>query len=505
MPISASQVVEVSPRLLKSASNSLEFNGLLLSKSDKIPFKQVLAFVDPLDVALYFGELSVEASLAEKYFLGYKNSYKKPRLMYIARYIDEEVSAWLRGGEILLSIDDLKNLTDMQFEITINNNQISLSSLDFTSISSYSDLARILENAMKDAMPEDSSNLLSVEYSALYKSIRINCFQDSATSENHSNISYATNTLAEVLCLTKEKNAVLSESSPALTASENMELILEQTQNFVNFTTSWLPSKEEVLDLARFTTSKNTAYLFLYSDTDNSLLLNSINNTNTIAYAIKENNLSAVAGQYTGQEYSVFLMGLAASIDWDNIDSTVNTAFKSQDGLMAVVENSSHANNLIANGMNFVGDYATRNDNFIFHYPGQMFGDYKWIDSYWNAIWLNNALEVALLDGLSSSPRTPYTEKGYALIRAWMNDPIKKALKNNVIESNVSLSETQKAMLNREAGKNIDHEISTSGYYIQIEDPGAEARAQRQSPLIKLWYTYGGSVNKLSVSSSSIL
>ncbi len=500
MPISASQIVQVNPRLLKAGGNDLEFNGLLLSKSNDIPVGSVLAFAEPLNVAEYFGMDSIEAKLADIYFLGYTNSFIKPRAMYITRRIDENVSAWIRGGELDTTLQNIKTLADTSLEISSATKSILLESFDFSNINTWSDVAVIIEESIRSKGSEiiDFAEV-KVLYSSLYNSFKI--ILSSIGTE--STVSYCKGGLAETLKLDDTSSAVLSQGSDILSVKENMEKILDVTQNWVNFTTSWMPSKEEVLEFARWCTSKNVAYLFLYSDNDSSLLES--NSEQTIAYAIREENLSSVAGQYSDLEYSAFIMGVGACIDWNRIQATITTAFKSQEGLPAVVENSTDALNLMSQGMNFVGDYATRNDNFIFNYPGQMFGSYKWIDTYWNAIWLNNALQVALLHGLSMSPRTPYSEQGYTLVRAWMQDPVNRALKNGVIEPGIVLSETQKAQINREAGKDIASEVYATGYYIQVQDPGAQARGNRESPTVNLWYSYGGSINKLVVASTALV
>lgn len=101
--------------------------------------------------------------------------------------------------------------------------------------------------------------------------------------------------------------------------------------------------------------------------------------------------------------------------------------------------------------MNFMGDYATRNDQFIFLYPGQMFGSWKWIDTYLNAVWLNNALQVACMNGFRQTPRVPYNQEGYTLLKSWCLDPINRALYSGVIDTGVALSESQKSQLVRES------------------------------------------------------
>ena len=56
-----------------------------------------------------------------------------------------------------------------------------------------------------------------------------------------------------------------------------------------------------------------------------------------------------------------------------------------------------------------------------------------------------------------------------------------------------------------ETGKDLSTELSTDGYAILIEDAGASVRVGRQSPNISVYYTYGGSVNKIDVASTAII
>ena len=134
-----------------------------------------------------------------------------------------------------------------------------------------------------------------------------------------------------------------------------------------------------------------------------------------------------------------------------------------------------------------------------------MFGEYQWADVYLNAVWLNNALQVACMNGFTNAGRVPYTEEGYALIRAWCLDPINRALRSGVIEPGVTLAEAQKAQLQREAGRDISAELFTDGYVLQVLDPAPAVRQQRGTPEASLWYTYGGAVHKLELASTAIV
>ena len=195
---------------------------------------------------------------------------------------------------------------------------------------------------------------------------------------------------------------------------------------------------------------------------------------------------------------------MLASIDWNRWQGTISTAFKKQDGLAATVTDETTANLLENKKCNYIGKFATRNDDFTFFYNGAMFGDYKWIDTYINAIWLKNVMQVAIMNGLVSAGRVPYNARGYTLIRAWLQDPINRAVKNGCIDTGVVLSESQKAQVTNEAGLDISNELWINGYYIQVEDAGAQVRVIRDSPNVSVWYTYAGSVNRVTVASTML-
>ncbi len=557
MPIPASQIVEVSPRLIANSGQDLEFNGLILTKNAIMPANTLYSFTDSSQVSEYFGEISEEANLANIYFNSYENAYKSPSTLLFYQRAEEDLSAFILGASIdtqEISIANLKKCINASLECEIVGNSILLEGIDLSSANSYSDVAQILENALQykaldyldapseeeEPEPEPSPELEpeqeldndledveeneilstgtnfsltsvntenSIVYEALanakvaYLSYKKAFMMTLSLKGENSIISACSGDLAELLGL--GTMATISKGIEAQSQSQIMEQILTKSQNWVNFTTAYMPEKEEVLGFATWANAKNVSYLYLYADDDDKLF--QADSIDTIAYELQERNLSSVAGQYKSLEYCAFIMAIGASIDYSRQDGAITTAFKSQSGLAASVENQEMAEALMANKMNFVGEFATRNDNFIFNYPGQMFGSYQWIDVYWNAIWLNNALQLALLEGLASSPRTAYSQKGYAQVRAWMQEPINKALNNNVIEAGISLSESQKVQIHREAGKVISSEIENFGFYIQILDASASQRANRQSPTINLWYTYGGAINKLSLSSTSIV
>lgn len=499
MAIPASQIVQVNPRLLQPGGVDLEFNGLFLTRETSIPTDQlVLPFADPDGVGAYFGLESEEYRLASIYFLGYANSFIKPRALYFARRIDEAAPPFLRGGSLATDVAGIKAVAAGSLTLTLGADTATLSNLNFTTITAYSDAAGVIQTALRER-DGDAWKTATVTYSSLFNAFTVT----GGVAGGEQSVSYASGDVADLLQLTLAGGAVTSRGSDALTETGNMEAILRITRNWVCFSTVWRAEREEMIAYAEWSNSKGVSYLYALWDDDMKLL--QPNNAATVGAALAELNVSAVCAEWKGPEYAAFLLGAAAAIDWNRRQGTITFAFKSQDGLAPNVDNGQDAVCLTAQGFNFMGNYATRNDEFIFHYPGQMYGRWRWIDTYLNAVWLNNALQVSIMNGFGQSPRVPYTESGYALIRSWLQDPVNRALNNGIIDPGVTLSESQKAQVNREAGADIAPSLTQNGYFIQIQDPAPAVRVTRDSPIVNLWYTYGGSVHKLTVASTAIV
>ena len=205
-------------------------------------------------------------------------------------------------------------------------------------------------------------------------------------------------------------------------------------------------------------------------------------------------------------DHAVAAMSIWASVDWNRYNGLPTMAFRSQNGLAASVTDETIAENLLSMNVNYYGRYASRVEDFTFFYNGKLVGgDFGFIDAYIGNIWLRNALQNAILNGLQQVARTPYTDAGYNQIRAWCLDPINRGLNNGVIQAGLNLSEAQKAQLYNEIGQDVSEQIYTDGYFLLVEDPGAQARVERETPICGLWYTYGGAVQKIELPATVIL
>lgn len=497
MAIPASQIVNVTPRLIAAGGTDLVMNGLLLTQNALIPLTDfALSFTSAESVGDYFGTTSDEYLFAVRYFLGYDNSFKKPRALYVAPRVLSAASGWLRGGKLTATLADLQAVADGAMSVTVDGSAVALASIDLSAVTSFSDVATALTTAMSGAA--------TVTYSSFTRAFQI----VSNTTGASSSVSFATagasgTDLSALLNLADGTGAILSPGMDAMSVAENMAAVRTFSDNWVTFTSVYTATDSEVLELAAWATGMGVDYLYVPWSTDAELL--NPNSTTSIAAQLTAANAGATAGVYGTYAYAAFVMGAAASIDWDRINGVINFAHKGQSGLAPNVTDGQTAQALIKQNWSFYGNYATRNDNFYLFFPGVMFGQYGFIDPYINAIWLKNVIQVSCMAGLASVGRVPYNDAGYALIRAWLVDPVNRALRNGTIDVGVTLSESQKAQLIQEAGEDISEELFVNGFVIRIDDPGASVRVNRESPTISLWYTYGGGVNRLEIASTAIL
>lgn len=492
MAIPASQIVKINPRVVQASGTDLVLNGMFLTTNALIPTGGVMGFSTADDVASFFGSASEEYRVAAVYFAGYKNSFKKPRQVFFGSRVNAAAAAWLRGAKYIGTLAQLQAVTSGTLDLSINGTSIALTALDFSSATSLSGCATVLQTALAAKLPSTTCS-----YSSQTGAFQIT----SPTTGEASTITYAEEgTLATLLGLTQAKGATLSQGSDALDVADNMRSIRGVTENWATFTFLYSATDDEILDLSAWASAQGVEYLFVCWSTDANLK-NQVDTT-SIAYKLKEATAGATTLIFGDQVYAAFIMGEAASIDWDRVQGAINFAFKSADALAPTIDNATEATTVLGKTCNLYGTYATRNDEFVWLYDANMFGDYRYIDPFVNAIWLNNALQVSIMNGLEMSPRVPYNEDGYTLIRSWCQDPINRARKNGVIDPGVTLSEAQKAELIREAGLDITSNLQTDGYYLQVADAGAQVRTTRDTPNVSLWYSYGGSCNRIELAST---
>jgi hypothetical protein len=315
---------------------------------------------------------------------------------------------------------------------------------------------------------------------------------------------FATGTLAASLKLTSATGAVLSQGAAATTPGPFMDMIVQTIQNWATFMTIFNPDNSgntNKLAFAAWTSAQLDRYAYVCWDADASPTTQ-VPATQSLGYLIAQAAYDGTWLQWCPTyQKAAFVCGIAASIDFNARNGRTTFAFRAQDGLVADVTNVLVASNLIANGYNFYGAYATANDQFVWIYTGQVSGQFQWMDSYIDEIWFNNALQLALMVLFGNAKSIPYNRAGYSLVEAALADPIIQAGTFGIYRPGVTLSAAQVAEVNAAAGANIAPILSLQGYYLQVLDASPSVRQARGSPPCNLWYCDGQSIQKITLAS----
>ena len=293
--------------------------------------------------------------------------------------------------------------------------------------------------------------------------------------------------------------ATAEQGTDAMTVAENFASLKGSSENWALFTTVYQATDEESLALAAWAAAQGVEYLYIAWSTDDAL--KDQDESASIAVKLQDADADATALVFGDLSYAAFILGIPASIDWNRSQAVVTAAFKHQGGLGPVIDNAADAEALLSKRCNFYGTYASRNDAFVWLYDGSMYGDYRFMDAFWNTIWLSSAIQTACMQGFKQTPRVPYNEDGFSLIRSWIQDPINRGIKNGCIDAGLNLAEAQKAQFLRET--NLDDQalsvLENDGYFLMVRDAGPQTRPNRDSPEVICYYTYAGSVHRLDI------
>jgi hypothetical protein len=313
--------------------------------------------------------------------------------------------------------------------------------------------------------------------------------------------------------LTAATGAVLSQGAAAQTTPATfMNAITNQITNWATFMLGFDPDNgvgnTAKLAFATWCGSQpNLDYAYVAQDTDPNpanqnpasaslgQLLKAANTSGTIPIYTPSNSSNAYGS------VAAFICGSIASIDFTATNGRTTLAFRSTTGLVADVTDLQTSQNLLANGYNYYGVYATAAQNFTMFYNGQISGAFLWADSYVNQIWMNNQFQLDLMTLLTSVGSIPYVNAGYAQIEAALNDSIEAAVDFGAIRAGVPLSSTQIAAVNSAAGVNAAATVQQRGWYLQVSPASPAVRQARGTPPCTFWYSDGQSIQQINLNS----
>jgi hypothetical protein len=495
MSIPASDIVSVQPGVVGAGGSAFDLNGLILTADTSVPIGTVMSFANGDDVDAFFGATAPEAIYAGNYFLSYVNATKTPGAVLFAQYPTASVAGYLRGGSVAgLTMTQLQALSGTLI-VTVDGVVKTSTAINLSAATSFSNAATII-----------AAGFTSLGGTVSYDSQRAAFKITSSTTGANSSVGFATGTLAAGINMTAATGAVTSQGAVAGVPATNMQGIVQISQNWAAFMTVFDPDNgsgnTQKLAFAAWTNSKNNRYAYVAWDTDPQAIVQ--NSTTCFGALVKASDFSGIMAVYKDPQVAAFVLGIAASLDFARTNGRTTFMFRSQTGLAVTVTDETTGDTLTANGYNFYGAWASRNNGWTFLANGQISGPFLWADAYFNQMWLNDSLQVAGMDLLTQVDSVPYNPAGDALVEQAYMDPINAALNFGAIRTGVTLSSLQAAEINNAAGITIAPTLQTRGWYFQRGPATAAIRVARGPTADTLWYTDGGAVQALSLASLDV-
>lgn len=499
MSIKAGYLVAITPRTISAGASDLETNGMLLTKSALLPSgTPAMAFASAAAVAAFFGDASDEAVFAQQYFTGLTNQQKAPTSLVIGRRIDEDAPAWIRGGAISADLAAFKKVTDGAMKITIDGTEKTATAVDLSSATSLSEVVQTIATSLTGCTGSYDSTTNTFTFT-------------SSTDGASSTVSYASagdsgTDLSAMLCMTQAEGAVLSQGVDAMTEAATLDAIRAVTANWAQFTTLWEVTEQDEAEAYAAWADIDDDYVYVFWSSDRNME-STLTQDSTIAKALQDKYNCVFMIYSLDFSTAAFALAYPATIKWDATQGMKVIFGKSASGLSPMVTDEQVATALDDLGVSYVGQFATRNDEFIIANRGELTGSmYGFYDTLIGSIWLRSKLQTSIMNGFATVNRAPYNDVGYTMLKSWCQDPITQAKNAGVIDEGLSLSESQKSQILQETGDSeAVGELQSKGYFLQILDPGASVRAQRGSPVAALYYAYGGSIQKVELPVTAVL
>ena len=213
------------------------------------------------------------------------------------------------GGKVTLDTID-----DGSLSITVAGVDVVLTELDFAAATSYSDIASILQTALRNTQTDPALTGLTVEYSSQNKNYIIT----TGTTGEDATITYATDTtgtnLSNVLLLSSTAALFQSNGRDATPIATMMTELKTVSLNWVSFMTVEEQDETNALAYASWVNSQNSGCRFVYVCQDSDTNAKVSGNETNLSYLIKELGYSGTTLQYSTANISAFVMGVLASI-----------------------------------------------------------------------------------------------------------------------------------------------------------------------------------------------
>lgn len=455
MAISMKKYVDI-----KSAINTTrtatekELIARIFTASSNVNPNAVIECENLADVGTIFGTSSEEYKIAEKYF-GFINKYaRSPKK--ISFYRD-----WRNGvNSYIVSSDDttlatLQAISSGSIKVTIGSISKTISSINLSSATSFSDVASALQTAIRGADSDASFTSATV------------------TADTNGRFTITSGTKAKASIVIEEANDSTLAEALNLVDVEGVEgratgTIVDVFENSVqisnNFATFYFIEgafPQDTITLTNYINNKYPVEFMFIVSTKIEWLGDVTEPTDAtgVTWELVDDN----EGKYN----FVLPMAITATTDYNKENGTVNYMYTQYSEMGVVVDDDDTANSLDRIRVNYYGQTQKSGQKLAFYQNGVMQGDYQDQNIYVNEIWLKDALTTKYINYMLSVSNWYANKAGQAIGQGLAMDVIERAKLNGTITTEKEISEEDKVYIyNITADENAWRQIYQEGYYL---------------------------------------
>ena len=316
-------------------------------------------------------------------------------------------------------------------------------------------------------------------------------------------VGYGVGTMADSLGLSEKGGAIQSTAILDDSVSAQLTALKNTNGMWSHFFCAFDPETQRD-DMVTWVGSQNDDYGAILHDT--TVTAAQLTAGTSWAQTITANGAEGICPVYMDPNTCALIASVPACVNWSATNGRYNVAFRRSSIMTPVVTDLDLATSLEAAGYNFYAQVAGSGTTYNGVYPGSVTGQYLWMDSFFNQIWMRRNFQLNEVDMLFNLGQIPYNTQGDAIIQSALKPTIDSALNFGAIRAGVALSEAQIQEITLAFGNNAAQTIQTSGWYLYTNAASVAApeRGKRRTPPVSFYYTDGQSVQRISMNAVEV-
>jgi Protein of unknown function (DUF3383) len=465
--ISSDRYVSINTQVIAGSTiQRRELIGRLFTDNPLLPVGSMLEFTSTTAVINYFGVNSAEADRANRYFTYINKNFSSPTKISFARWVDVATAPYLYGAKLTASLSAFQAINNGSFTLTLGGVTHNIGLLDFTSATSFADIASDIQAAINA-----ETGLQWTAATVTYDNIRtaFNFVGGDAVAADIIVAAGTTGTDISVLMGWLSPNAILSSGSAVETITEVLTNSANSSDNFGSFL--FMPSLDisQIVEAANWSQLQNVKYQFFWRTTLSTYVSDS---AATIGIASNGATVAPLSNQYPEQ----LPMEVLAATNYDaNISVVQNYMFQQQNYLTPSVSDDTTADGLDAARVNYYGQTQTAGTLLAFYQRGVLMGDPTQypvdMNIHANEQWFKAEATAQFLNLLVGVTRIPANDSGISQILATLQSVIDQAKTNGTISVQRFLTDAQKQQIKQATGTDDDsawQQVQSIGYWRNV-------------------------------------